>query len=100
VIWEWVWGIYVHLVRSDVPNIIQVASGFVALWAVRKINCMTKRCPRIGRHLVKGTTYHTCGKHTTAEQHTKLHAMHAWRRPDQHKFLNPGVADSSDPVLH
>jgi hypothetical protein len=81
--------VYDALVRSDLPNVIQDGSGALGLYALRKFNCKQKRCPRIGRHAVQGTTYHTCARHTTAPVHEKLFAQHAQQRPDQHDLLNP-----------
>src|ERR1700760_461320 len=51
---------------------------------VRRHNCHAKRCWRIGRHQVAGTTYVVCRKHhpdptPTAEEIQTAHAEH-WRR--------------------
>ena len=79
---------YVWLFRSDLPNIIQVASGAVAVYALRKFNCKQPRCPRIGKHAVRGTTYKTCSKHATIDIHADLIARHKRERPDQHELMN------------
>jgi hypothetical protein len=80
--------VYVFLVRSDVPNLIQVSSGFAAGYALRKFNCSKKGCPRIGKHAVKGTTFKTCSKHATVDDHADLTARHKLERPEQHRLLS------------
>ena len=66
-----------------------------ALWAIptwllvfRKLHCAQPRCFRPGRHQVKGTTFHTCRKHTTKPVHEALKARHAQKYPDQHDHLS------------
>lgn len=83
-LFAWPQGIVVgNLIASG------ITTGLAMAYALRKLNCKVKRCPRIGRHSVQGTTYHTCSKHTTADKHADLHALHAQVRPDQHDLLNP-----------
>jgi hypothetical protein len=81
-IWRW------SITQGPLPNIIQVSSGVAAGYALRKFNCKEKRCPRIGKHTVDGTTYKTCSKHATREVHDRLKARHAEERPEQHALLN------------
>lgn len=82
------WLVYTGLIRSDVPNVIQVLSGIAAVWAIRKFNCSQRGCLRLGFHRVDGTTYRTCRHHLTAEHHAALKERHAERHPEAHKVLN------------
>lgn len=84
-------GIYDALIRSDFPNMIQVASGFAAAYAWRKFICKKSWCARLGKHQVQGTTYKTCSRHCTQDVHELLRKQHAIKRPDQHRFLNKAV---------
>lgn len=81
-------AVYDALVRSDLPNIIQVGSGAAGAYAMRKFNCSQPRCPRIGKHPVAGTTYRTCSKHAVPEIHKALYLKHAAERPKQHELMN------------
>jgi hypothetical protein len=85
-------GVYVDLVRSDVPNIIQVISGTSLIAAVllffRHLICKQHGCYRVAWHRVEGTTYKTCTKHATGAVHHRLWIKHAAELPDQHDLLN------------
>jgi hypothetical protein len=87
-----IYRVYVDLVRSDVPNIIQVVSGTSLIAAVllffRHLICNQHGCYRVGWHRVEGTTYRTCVKHFTGPVHHRLWIKHAAERPDQHDLLN------------
>lgn len=83
--------VYNWLFRSDLPNIIQVTSGVLLLYALRKFNCNEKRCLRIGTHKVEGTTYRTCHKHTTIPVHARLIGRHSEKRPEAHRLLNKNI---------
>ena len=66
---------YRWLIRGDGYQItsgpIVVLSGWFWLYAnLRKHNCHAKRCWRIGRHPVGGTTYIVCRKHHPDEKPT------------------------------
>ena len=86
---------------SDIPNTIQVLSGpslvLGMLYGLRKFNCSEKRCPRIGKHKVEGTTYRTCSKHTTVLVHVRLMDRHAVERPEQHELTSGAPASSPSP---
>jgi hypothetical protein len=88
------------LFQSELANIIQVASGGMAVYALRKFNCHTRWCWRIGKHPVEGTTFRTCSKHTTAEHHTELKRRHAIERPEQHALLSEGADDAAQASSH
>lgn len=47
-------------VGSDITE-LAVLGGLVSLY--RKHNCHVKGCPRLGRHLIAGTTYVVCARH-------------------------------------
>jgi hypothetical protein len=73
---------------SNVSNLTSITT-LGALGALyKKFLCEQRRCWRIGSHRVDGTTYRTCGRHTTAIVHADLTSKHARRRPSQHAFLN------------
>jgi hypothetical protein len=73
---------------SNISNLTSITT-LGALGALyKKFLCEQHRCWRIGSHRVDGTTYRTCGKHTTATVHAHLSRKHAERRPAQHAFLN------------
>lgn len=69
---------------SDLGEIALIGS-VITLYKTH--NCNVKRCPRIAHHEVGGTTYKTCNKHATEENHDELHALHKLLHPKQHKFL-------------
>jgi hypothetical protein len=56
---------------SDFGLIAASASGFTFTWAfLRKHNCHTRRCWRIGRHKVEGTEFIVCRKHHPEDKPT------------------------------
>jgi hypothetical protein len=85
---HWLFLAYTGLIRTDVPNIIQVSSGIAAIYAIRKFNCTKKGCLRLGIHKVEGTTYRTCRHHLTRDIHRELRTQHAERHPEAHKTIN------------
>ena len=65
---------------------------------IRRHNCHAKRCLRIGRHTVDGTSYVVCRKHhpdhtPTAEE---IHAAHAAHRHMLEEARAKGVAAVHD----
>ncbi len=82
------------LFQSELANVIQVASGGTAIYALRKFNCRTRWCWRIGKHAVEGTTFRTCSRHATIADHEKLKRRHAIERPEQHALLSKGADDA------
>jgi hypothetical protein len=44
-------------------------------------------CWRIAKHPVKGTSFKTCHRHTTIEDHARLSIEHKKKYPKLHKFL-------------
>jgi hypothetical protein len=57
-------------------------------------NCAVKGCPRIGKHIVAGTSSKTCHKHATANHHNKLIEQHKADFPEQHDFLSTKGAET------
>jgi len=66
-----------------------VIIGILAYFIILKkmLICEGKYCFRIGHHVVEGTHYKTCPKHTTAHDHKMLIAKHMKKYPEAHKFL-------------
>jgi hypothetical protein len=60
----------------------------VVIKALMHFNCAEKGCWRVGKHSVGGTKYRTCHVHATIAHHSRLHADHARKHPDQHELLN------------
>lgn len=50
----------------------------VPLVILRKSNCHTKGCLRIGRHPVEGTVFRVCRKHHPEEHQTEKDIHRAW----------------------
>lgn len=80
-----------NVLGNLVASVISFGLGWLV--ALRKMHCAKPGCFRPGRHEVKGTTYHTCRKHTTAPVHTALVARHARKHPGQHAHINAGADD-------
>jgi len=88
--------VHILWVLFDWPNGIVVGNLIASmLWALptwfillKKLHCAEHGCFRPGRHLVAGTTYNTCQKHTTKEIHDRLFQRHSVKFPDQHDHLN------------
>jgi hypothetical protein len=74
---------------SNLSNLTSITVFGFLISLYRRFNCSQKKCWRIGRHKVDGTTYHTCAKHTTLKFHSALQKKHARKRPEQHALLNP-----------
>jgi len=75
-----------------VGNLIASVLWTVPTWFIllHHLHCAEQHCYRPGTHTVEGTTYRTCGKHTTIPVHAELVKRHADKRPEQHKLLNKG----------
>jgi hypothetical protein len=90
-VFRWVWNELVTNQPAWISNLSNLTS-ITTLGAIaamyKKFNCEQRHCWRIGHHKVEGTTYRTCGKHTTAAVHETLQQKHAHKRPDQHAFLH------------
>lgn len=83
ILFAWPYGIVVgNLIASA------ITTGLALAYAMRKLNCSVRRCPRISFHSVQGTTYRTCHHHATVTHHATLVARHVAERPDQHELLN------------
>jgi len=74
---------------SNVSNLTSITIFGAIAGFYNRFECNKPGCYRIGRHPVKGTTYRSCNKHMTAEDHAALRRLHAKKRPKQHAFLNP-----------
>lgn len=71
---------------------------------MRKHNCHAKRCWRIGRHQVAGTTYVVCRKHhpdptPTAEEIQAAHTEH-WRRLREARATAAAAVQDVTEVAH
>lgn len=78
-----------------VGNLLASVLWALPAWLIllRKLHCAEARCLRPGRFPVKGTTYHTCHKHTTRAAHARLTEKHAVKHPEQHEHLNSQGAE-------
>ena len=92
-LFAWPGGI---LVGNLLASLFLYVLGYLLI--LRKFECKEKGCYRFGRHIVPGTTYHTCAKHYTIPVHDKLRAQHASERPAQHATIrhNAGVAQGTE----
>jgi hypothetical protein len=78
---------------SDLSNLTVFGLLASAVGVYKKFNCTEKRCWRLGREKVEGTTFRTCRHHTTREVHDRLHLEHSRKFPEQHDFLNSSKAE-------
>jgi hypothetical protein len=79
--WTWHDPDGYNFISGPLADITLLGGAYAIL---RRHNCHAKRCWRIGRHQVSGTTYVVCRKHhpdptPTAEEIQAAHAEH-WRR--------------------
>lgn len=94
------WHLFLHLTGSD-----NVSGPWYGFWSgfgsdltefallggaisiYHQHNCSVKGCPRLAHHTVDGTTYRTCHRHATLQDHKELAKRHAVERPEQHAFF-------------
>ena len=77
---------------SNISNLTSITILGALIGLYKRFDCDKQGCYRIARNNVKGTSYRTCTKHLTAEDHEILQKQHAIRRPVQHRFLNKSTS--------
>jgi hypothetical protein len=86
-IWQYFQAHYQDNVIAGFINSIVLVLFTWFILIKKMLICKEKWCPRIGHHLVEGTHYKTCPKHTTNEIHTKWQEHHKVKHPGAHAFL-------------
>jgi len=97
-IWNYINGGWVNA-WSTLLGYVTVFSILALLWREWQRTCAVRRCIRVGKVEVPGTTKHVCAKHSTREHHERLQKLHHELHPDRigHSRREVAAAEASPP---
>jgi hypothetical protein len=99
--WTWHDPDGYNFISGPLADITLLGGGYVF---VRRHNCHAKRCWRVGRHAVDGTTYVVCRKHhpdptPSAEDILAAHDRH-WKTLREARASVAGAVKDAQEVAH